>query len=272
MSSSISGQDDLTRKQRREQARAERRAAEQAALARDRQRRRLYQLGAALLVAVVVIAVAVVVSSSGGSKKKGLVTGAAGNATVSAVSSVLAGLPQSGNTLGNPKAPVTIQYYGDLECPVCQQFTLQSLPGILGAEVRTGKAQLQYHSLETATQSPSTFQTQQTAALAAGQQQKAWDYIELFYHEQGAEDTGYVSEAYLQGLAQQVPGLNLTAWESARGNPTITHQVTSDEQTASARGFNSTPTIVVTGPKGAKYVAGDVPASTVESMVQAVSS
>ena len=39
-----------------------------------------------------------------------------------------------------------------------------------------------------------------------------WNFIELFYHEQGEEDTGYVTESYLQGLAAQVPGLNLSQW------------------------------------------------------------
>ena len=50
------------------------------------------------------------------------------------------------------------------------------------------------------------FKTQQIAALAAGKQSKAWNYLELFYHEQGEEDTGYVTESYLQGLAHQVAG------------------------------------------------------------------
>ena len=42
------------------------------------------------------------------------------------------------------------------------------------------------------------------AGLAAGKQNLFWQYTELFYHEQGQEDTGYVNEAYLTGLAQQI--------------------------------------------------------------------
>ena len=41
------------------------------------------------------------------------------------------------------------------------------------------------------------FKDQQVAALAAGMQKKFWNYAELFYHEQGQEDTGYVTESYL---------------------------------------------------------------------------
>ena len=64
--------------------------------------------------------------------------------------------------------------------------------------MRTGKLKIEYRSLETATREPETFKTQQVAALAAGKQNKMWNYIELFYHEQGEEDSGYVTESYLQ--------------------------------------------------------------------------
>ncbi len=66
--------------------------------------------------------------------------------------------------------------------------------------------------METATREKETFQTQQIAALAAGKQNLMWNFVELFYHEQGEEDSGYVTESYLQGLAAQVPGLNLSQW------------------------------------------------------------
>ena len=108
--------------------------------------------------------------------------------------------------LGNPNAPVTLQYFGDLECPICKDFTLGALPPIIQKWVRTGKVKIEYRSLETATREPEVFKTQQVAALAAGKQNKMWNYLETFYHEQGEEGSGYVTESYLQGLAQQVPG------------------------------------------------------------------
>ena len=57
--------------------------------------------------------------------------------------------------------------------------------------------QVVYKALQTATRDQQTFQLQQVAALAAGQQQRFWNYAELFYHEQGQEDSGYVNESYL---------------------------------------------------------------------------
>ena len=113
---------------------------------------------------------------------------------------------------------MTLQYFGDLECPICKEFTLGALPTVIQKWVRTGKVKIEYRSLETATREPEVFKTQQVAALAAGKQNKMWNFIETFYHEQGEEDSGYVNESYLQGLAQQVPGLNLATWTSDRSN------------------------------------------------------
>jgi protein-disulfide isomerase len=243
--SSTSGTDpDLTRKERREQARAERKAVEASAAAQAARRRRMIQLGGVIGAAVAIIVV-IVVATSGGGKAGGLAKGKQANSTVSEVAALVGGIPQSGNTLGNPNAPVTIQYFGDLECPICKEFTLGALPGVIEKYVRTGKVKIEYLSMQTATREPETFRTQQAAAYAAGKQNKAWYFIELFYHEQGQEDSGYVTESYIQGLAQQVPGLNLSAWTTARGNPAIAEELTDDEQAVHQQGFTGTPSFLI---------------------------
>jgi protein-disulfide isomerase len=238
--SSVEDGEDLTRKQRREQARSQRKALEQAEVARAARRTRLTQLGVVVAIVVVVI-VAIAIATSGGKTKTIKPNSKAANATVTEVTSLLSGIPQSGNVLGSPKAPLTLKYFGDLECPICKTFTLSVLPTLIPQFVRTGKLKIEYHSLETATREPEIFKTQQVAALAAGKQNHAWDFIELFYHEQGEESTGYVTESYLQGLASQVPGLSLAAWTTARSDPTLANDITSDAQAANQAGFNGTP-------------------------------
>jgi hypothetical protein len=47
------------------------------------------------------------------------------------------------------------------------------------------KVRVEYRSLETATHDPEVFKLQQVAALAAGAQDRMWNFIETFYHEQG---------------------------------------------------------------------------------------
>ena len=82
-------------------------------------------------------------------------------------------------------------YYGDLECPICRDFTVSGgFPQLVANEVRQGKVKVVYRAFETATPDPTTFQTQQVAALAAGKQNHFWDFTELFYHQQGQEADG----------------------------------------------------------------------------------
>jgi protein-disulfide isomerase len=245
-----SEEEDLTRKQRREQARAQRKEIEQAQAAKETTRRRLQLLGSVVVVAVVAVVVILVATGGGGSKK---VTAPEAAKEKNVVTALISGIPQSGTTLGSPTAPVTLQYFGDLECPICKDFTLGALPSLIEKYVRPGKLKIEYHSLETATREPETFKTQQVAAYAAGKQNKAWYFIELFYHEQGEEDTGYVTESYLQGLAQQVPGLNLAKWTSDRSNAALTSEVEADAQAANNAGFTGTPSFLLGKSSGSTY-------------------
>jgi protein-disulfide isomerase len=257
MSPVESDEQDLTRKQRREQARAERKALEQAEVASAARRTRLTQLG--IVVAVVVVAIVVVLIASGGSGHAKPKPGSPGGVKdASVVSALLGGIPQSGNVLGSPTAPVTLVYFGDLQCPICKEFTLKPLPTIIQKWVSTGKLRIEYRSLETATHEAEVFKTQQVAALAAGKQNKMWNYIELFYHQQGEENSGYVTEGYLQGLAQLVPGLNVSKWSSDRSDATLASQVASDAQAANNAGFTGTPSFLIGKTGGALAKLGEV--------------
>lgn len=248
MTPSDSDSDNPTRKQRRDQAREQRKAQEEAQASAGARRRRLMQLGGVagvVIVAIVVILVATSKSKNPTTESHVATNNSAKNAALSTVESIVNGVPQSGNVLGKPNAPVTMQYFGDLECPFCREFTVSALPGIIQNEVRTGKLKIEYKSMETATRNPPVFRIQQTAAYAAGKQNKAWYFIELFYHEQGQEDSGYVTEKYLQGLAEQVPGLNLSQWQSDRSDKALEEEVIKDEKEAAEIGFNGTPSFML---------------------------
>ncbi|HEV7585152.1 MAG TPA: thioredoxin domain-containing protein [Solirubrobacteraceae bacterium] len=267
MSPVQSDEEDLTRKQRREQARAQRKELEQAEADRAVRRTRLTQLGVVVAAVVVAIVVVLVATGSGG-KSKAPTHGTKEASKVTAeVSSLLTGIPQSGTVLGDPKAPVTLQYFADLECPICKDFTVPpgALPSLIQQWVRPGKLKIEYRNLETATREPEVFRTQQAAALAAGRQNKLWQFVETFYREQGEEGSGYVTEQYLQNLAQQVPGLSLAQWTAARGDQALISQITNDAQVASAQGFTGTPAFLIgkTGaaPQKLEYASLTDPAS-----------
>lgn len=210
-------------------------------------------VGAAAVVAVIVAI------SLGRGGSGGLQTGTEAAQTINSVQQLLNGIPQSGATLGNRKAPVTLTYYGDLECPICRDFTLGSFPELVSKDVRDGKVKVVYKAFRTATPNPQTFLTQHVAALAAGEQARFWDYVDLFYRQQGQEGTGYVTESYLNGLAHQVPGLSVSQWSSARNNPALANQVQSEVQTGTSQGVTGTPTLIFRGPRGMATPSAAVP-------------
>jgi protein-disulfide isomerase len=272
-----------SRKEQKEQARAARIAQEQATAAKQQRTRRIQIFGGAVAIAVIVIVVAIVISS-GGSKPHSAVAKAAEKH----VTSLLAGIPESGNTLGNANAKVTITEYGDLECSVCDVFATPTTftnpehedgsgweDSLITDYVKTGKAKLVYKSLETASgENPdqNAFDEQQVAAYAAGLQGKAWYFIELMYNEQGAEGSNYVTEAYLDGLAKQIKGLNYTKWLADRKLASLKQKVTTEGEqgTTVDSGDASTPTVVVSGPKGlAKPIIG-LPTGGYSSYVSAI--
>jgi protein-disulfide isomerase len=161
------------------------------------------------------------------------------------VKDLLAGVPQEGNTLGRPEAPVTLQIYADLECLTVKLWVVSLLPPIIRKYVRPGILKIQYRSLKTDTHNPGVFVNQQAAALVAGIQNKLWTFAETFYYEQGKEYTHYVTERYLDRIARQIPGLNLARWHSERATGRLTAQVVTDDQIARTIGFHDTPGFMI---------------------------
>lgn len=221
------------------------------------------------MAAFLVVAVVVAVSGAGGSNQ-GLQTGARAVKTVSHANTLLAGIQQTGNVLGDPDARVSMTYFGDLECPVCRAFTVGTLPRLIADQVRTKRLQIRYRSLETATSDPATFTMQQVAALAAGAQHRLWQFVELFYQQQGPEGSGYVTNSYLQNLAKQVAGLDLRAWNSQRASSALADEVAADRVAAVKDGATATPTLVISGARGTKTLSGDVAYADVASVIDDV--
>lgn len=265
-----------SRAQQKEQARQRRLAEESARAERARRQRRLQMVLGVVVAAVAVAVVAIAVSSSGnGSSNTTKPTSPAAKATAAEVTQLLAGIPQSGNRLGSGSAKVTVTEFGDLECPVCAAFATSAENTLIKNDVRSGKVNLVYRSFCTATcngPNRDQFTAQQAAALAAGKQGYGWQYIELFYREQGQEGTSYVNDSYLNSLAKQIPGLNYNKWLSDRSSSALAAQVNSDQQQAQAKGFTGTPTILVAGSKGtAAPLTNDYSYGAIQSAIKSVS-
>ena len=161
------------------------------------------------------------------------------------VNALLAGIPQKGTTLGSPQAPITLRVFADLECRDVQQFALSGLRSIIDTWVRKGVIKLDYRSLETDTRSRETFAIQEIAALAAGRQDKLWNFALAFVYQQGKQFTGYVTEKFLTDIASQVPGLDWELWQHDRADGQLFAHVARSDHSARTQGLSATPTFLI---------------------------
>lgn len=166
------------------------------------------------------------------------------------VTELLDGIPQEGTTLGSPRAPVTLTVYGDIECPTVKLFVENYLPSIIEGWVRTGAVKLDYRPLETDTSDEEVFFEQEIAALAAGRQNRLWNFVLTSVREQGEPRTGYVTEQFLAGIASQVPDLELARWLQDRNDALLSKQVALSVYSAHNRGFGYTPSLLIAFTKG----------------------
>lgn len=187
-------------------------------------------------VAIVVAALLVVLSQLGG-----------GGGSVDDVGEFYSGIPQDGTTLGEKDAPVTVYLYEDFQCPFCGQFDREMFPDLVDDYVRDGQVRVVSETMVFL--GPDSV-TAARAAFAAGEQNLYWPYHTLLFENQGEENSGYVTDDFLRGLAEDTPGLDVQKWEDQRVGNSFTKELGAVQSKAQAEGVNSTPTLIVEGPGG----------------------
>jgi len=206
--------------------------------AEPERRQRLLQLaaGAAFLVLAVVLVLIVVNSGGSGGDARNI----EGKAEVNRL---LSGIPQQGMALGDPKAPVELIEFGDLQCPVCAGYAKEILPPIIENQVKRGEVKIDFRNLVIIGEESIPAGA---AALAAGEQKRGWNYLEVFYRNQGAERSGYVTDEFMEAVAKTAGVRDLAKWNQDRKQLTGAVEETTAE--AGKLGFSGTPSFAVKGP------------------------
>ena len=237
-----------TKRELREQRRAERLAAERSEAAAGARRRRALRLLAAAGVAVLVVAVAAIASSSSGGRAAAPVER----------SDLFRGIPEHDGVLGDPKAPLTLTEYVDLQCPVCAAAARETLPRLVRDYVRTGKAKLDARTLHFI--GPDS---ERAARVAAGaeRQGRLWPFLAAFYAAQGEENSGYVTDGFLRSVAAAA-GVDADAAFRFADGAAAQERLNRANADAQRLGIDSTPTFTLARAGGKPRVleARDAPA------------
>jgi protein-disulfide isomerase len=173
------------------------------------------------------------------------------------VDQLLEGLPQDGLTVGDPAAKVEVTEFGDLQCPACAQFNNEVFPE-LQESLASGDVKLSFRNFVIL--GPDS-EVAAEAGLAAAEQDRFWHFAELFYANQGVEQSGYAAdEGFLEDIASAA-GLDVEQWQQDREDNAEEYAQVIQDHIAEAgdEGFESTPSFVIEGPSGSETLSG-VPA------------
>jgi protein-disulfide isomerase len=232
----------------------------------DARRQRLLQLaaGGVFLAIIAVVVVIVIVSSSSGDSG-----GEPTKSEEGEVGKLLGGIPQEGMLLGKPDAPVKIYEYGDLQCPFCRANAEEVTPEVIETAIRKGEANITFRQFIII--GPDSVPAGE-AAIAAGAQGKGWDFVELFYRNQGEENSGYVTEEFIESIGKSAGIPDLKKWNQERKSGKYKKQLEAESKEAQKLGFEGTPSFAIEGPssKGLEVISTPESAGELEEAIEAV--
>jgi protein-disulfide isomerase len=230
----------MSNKKEREKRHEERLREESKAEVGDR-RTKLLQFGAGAVFLVIVAVVVLIVASSGGSS--------GGDATnlkeVSNVDSLVGEIPQKDLVLGEPSAKVHLYEYGDLQCPVCKEYSEEVLPQIIEGPIKQGQSTIEFRNFTII--GPQSIPAG-AGAIAAGAQGRGWNFLELFYRNQGAENSGYATDEFITAVAKAAGVKDIATWNKERKSKKVKQEVDQTTEQAQNFGFTGTPSFAIKGP------------------------
>jgi protein-disulfide isomerase len=225
---------------------------------------RALAIGGGVVLAIVIAIVLGVVLSSGSSGSGDIVTSADikdlpatgsqnwGGALPGAVeaNALFKGIPQNGLVLGNPKAPVTMEMFVDVQCPVCQNYEVTQLPSVVKKYIADGKVKL--HLKPWAFIGDQSFSGRR-GVIAAADQNKSFEYAKVLYDTQppSSENSGWLSGREMAIIAASVNGLDLAKWRDDVNASASESTAKGVDALAKQKNVQGTPTILV-GPTNGK--------------------
>lgn len=225
----------------KQKLREERQERERRETAKASKARRLKLLGGVAAAAVVVVVALVLIGGgSGKDSPKGL-GGGGGVSGAADTNKLLAGIPQKGAVLGRPDAPATLVEYVDLQCPFCREFSVGTLPTLVRKYVRSGKLRIEQRTLRFIGNDSATAASW---AAAAAKQNRLFQFNEVFYRNQGQENTGYVTDSFLTRIAGAAK-VDATQAKAASQSSGAEDFIVLGERQAKTLGVASTPSFAL---------------------------
>lgn len=175
-------------------------------------------------------------SSAGGPKPSSV------NAPAPAGPTLLAPGAAPPHEMGAADAPVTLEEFGDFECPPCGQFhpILKKMQEEFGDKLRVifreyPIVQVHQHALSAA-----------SAAEAAGLQGKFWEMHHMLYDNQKSWHEQFDVRPTFEGFAKQI-GIDVERFKRDLNGDVVARRITEDGKRARSLNVSGTPTVFMNG-------------------------
>lgn len=183
------------------------------------------------------------------------------------VQELIAGIPQLGSRLGASDAPVTINLFLDIQCEPCAEYANQVLDPVIADYVRTGEAQITLRHRPVGLK-PATLGAFGT--LAAAEQDRGWQYAEIFMRNLGAVPERGVDEEFLDDVASVTPKLDTALWEEDVVDEEVRNQAIEDDMLAVELKIPGDTTWVIEGASGSETLERSPTLAQVEAAIARV--
>ena len=165
------------------------------------------------------------------------------------VQQLIAGIPQLDSRLGEADAPVTINLFIDIQCGTCADYAAEVVDPVIADYVRTGEAQIILRHRPVGLK-PATLGAFGT--LAAAEQDRGWQYAEIFMRNLDQVPEQGVDEDFLNEVAGVTPKLETARWEEDVLDPDVRDLAVEDDKLAVELGIPGDTAFVLDGPAGSE--------------------
>jgi protein-disulfide isomerase len=185
---------------------------------------------------------------------------------------IFGGVRQDGDRLGSPDAPVSIEWFDDLQCSNCRAQFLSTIPTLVESYVRPGDLQIEYRHYSF---SPATEELGFFGAEAAADQDYSWPYVYLFFRNQDEAERVGIDEDFLTSVAGAIPELDVPEFrdyldsEGGAGGR-IRERLAGYEKLGSGLGIRAQPAAIVSGPNGTRTLQDSPALSQITAAIDAL--
>lgn len=167
--------------------------------------------------------------------------------------------------LGDKDAPVTIVEFSDYQCPYCQSFFAETLPGLKKKYIDTGKVKLIYRDFPLIDKHPASVPAAMAADCARDQGD---DEVYFAMHDKIFEGQDKLGDTTIFSTFAGELGLNVGKFDKCMESEKFKDEVMEDLADGEKAGVNGTPAFIVGDEEGGMRFSGARGLSYFEPLIE----